>query len=301
LRTLVRADAAGWRQQLRPNDLDPLRPLLPEQLLDELAASDEPARLLLLPAGALWSVPWSALELDDGRLLGEAAQVVTCPSLSLQLRLAERARAERAQARLSAVAYWRHPEVVHHDLRAALQHLAAPGSLTEFDRPAEVIDALLSGAVGLFVVVAHGRPLPDGSHYVELAPGEVMTAAELLQEGVEPPERLALVACWGSSTGSERLSDPAAVATIALARGAREVLATTYELADSAFATMIVERCLATVTEHGSFAAALQATIASLFRSDPALRSELIGHWAPLQVIGTFPSHEPDQSRGRSG
>ena len=102
--------------------------------------------------------------------------------------------------------------------------------------------------------------------------------------------RSALVACWGSSTGTERLGDPAAVATVALARGAHEVLATTYELADSVVATLVVEQTLLALDRHDSFAAAVHATFARLLAHDPALRADEIWHWAPLQAIGTLPS-----------
>jgi hypothetical protein len=171
-----------------------------------------------------------------------------------------------------------------------LEVLSEPGRLLTFERAGDAIDAFRSGTVGLFVLVAHGRPLPGGGHYVEVAPDTVITVAELLQAAFEPPERLALVACWGSSTGTERLGDPAAVATVALARGAHEVLATTYELADSVVATLVVEQTLLALDRHDSFAAAVHATFARLLAHDPALRADEIWHWAPLQAIGTLPS-----------
>ena len=66
-------------------NLAPLSVLLPDALRKELVATDdEPApRLLLVPVGSMWLVPWPAITLAEGRVLGEVVELIVCPSLTV--------------------------------------------------------------------------------------------------------------------------------------------------------------------------------------------------------------------------
>ena len=54
----------------------------------------------------------------------------------------------------------------------------------------------------MVVLAGHGRSLDGTGHYLELAPGEPLTPADLL--GASAPETLVLVACSGSGRTDHR-------------------------------------------------------------------------------------------------
>ncbi|MBM9618867.1 CHAT domain-containing protein [Streptomyces zhihengii] len=286
LSVLRSGDRAAERQALTAEDLRPLSaPLLPAPLTTALLGAG-PHDLLILPAGELWRVPWGALPLPDGRLLGEVSHFVVCPSLTIQRQLATREGATDGPRVPVDVDVWRSPLVKHHPMELFRDHRWNPRRLTS---AAEARDAVCEGRT-LMVLTGHGRPRPETRHYLELDRDTWLLPTDLL--GRRPPRRLALIACWGSTSPGRAPGDPISIATLALAGGSDEVLATVGELGDSAPATRYVEMVLNALPEHGMAAAVHRATRRFLSRRE--YRSLPVLDWAPLVPIGT---HRPTGGR----
>ncbi|HUA28499.1 MAG TPA: tetratricopeptide repeat protein [Streptosporangiaceae bacterium] len=266
------------RANLRLGDLAPLSELLPEPLRTALASGDG-HRLILVPVGELWLVPWSAVQVAGRRVLGEAADYVVCPSLLVQRQLAARGAAPRGPGPRPAE-LWRSPFVRHHEL-ARFQ--ADPAWRVEpIGSSAQARDRLRDGS-DTMVLTGHGRPAPGLGHYLELDQDEWLVPADLI--GARPPRRMVLIACWGGGVPGRGPTDPLSLATLALAAGSAEILATVGELADSVLASLYVEQALAGLA-GGSASAALHAATRWLLRDD-GMRAEPIHHWAPLVPLGT--------------
>jgi tetratricopeptide (TPR) repeat protein len=268
------------RIDLRIADLAPLQALLPEELRAALAGSDN-HRLLLIPVGELWLMPWSAIPVDSHRVLGQAATYAVCPSLTVQRQLASRA-TPRRPAGPQPVDLWRSPFVRHHEL----SDLGADGAwqVTVLATAADARNRLREGGQAM-VIAGHGRPAPGLGHYLELDSGQWLLPADLI--GARPPRRLVMIACWGGAIPGRGLTDPLSLATLALAAGSQEILATVGELADSrAPAALYVQRVLASMAVDALPDALHKATTWIL--QDPAVRAERIYHWAPLVPFGTF-------------
>ncbi|MFD0430665.1 CHAT domain-containing protein [Streptomyces zhihengii] len=246
--------------------------MLPAPLTTALLGAG-PHDLLILPAGELWRVPWGALPLPDGRLLGEVSHFVVCPSLTIQRQLATREGATDGPRVPVDVDVWRSPLVKHHPMELFRDHRWNPRRLTS---AAEARDAVCEGRT-LMVLTGHGRPRPETRHYLELDRDTWLLPTDLL--GRRPPRRLALIACWGSTSPGRAPGDPISIATLALAGGSDEVLATVGELGDSAPATRYVEMVLNALPEHGMAAAVHRATRRFLSRRE--YRSLPVLDWAP--------------------
>lgn len=274
LDTLDGPDAAG----LVLADLDPLAAVLPEALV----AGSGPQRLLVVPVGRARAIPWTAVPFR-GRTLGELVEVVVCPSLTVQRALRARMAARDRWPQIPSMAVWRHPGLAHHRFDGfgdepgmtvrRLAHAAA--AIAEIDRA----DA------DLLVAAAHGRPLPGGGHYLELDTGTVLAQADCI--GVRPPRKVALVACWGGHTpGTVVDADPVSIASLLLAGGSDEVVATTAELGDSGHATRFAEMVVHAMLTMPA-PAAVHRAVRRLLALDP-VRQGPVRHWAPLQAYGTF-------------
>ncbi|WP_328836658.1 tetratricopeptide repeat protein [Streptomyces europaeiscabiei] len=282
LLSVLRSDEQDTeRQALTADDLRPLSALLPPPLVAALVASG-PLDLLIVPAGELWRVPWGALPLGGGLLLGEVARFVVCPSLTIQRQLAARPRGTLCTGSPLDVDVWRSPLVKCHPLNLFQDRR---WNLRRLSSAAEARGAICDGRE-LMVLTGHGRPRAETGHYLELDKDAWLLPGDLL--GRRPPRRLALIACWGSAYPGRAPSDPISVATLALAGGSEEVLATVGELGDSVSATRYVEMVLDALPEHTMAAAVHQATRRFLARREH--RSLPMHHWAPLIPIGT---HRP--------
>ncbi|AWK12259.1 tetratricopeptide repeat protein [Streptomyces spongiicola] len=267
------------RADLRLGDLAPLRDLLPAPV-NEVLAGQTGARLVLIPVGELWLVPWSAVPLSDGRVLGECAAYVLCPSLTVQRQLAVRGR-RPVPAGPRQVYLWRSPFVRHHELEAFRR--SAHWDVTVLSTAAQAKQRLRSGAHAM-VVAGHGRPTPGLGHYLELDQDVWLLLVDLV--GADSPGLLAFIACWAGAIPGHGPTDPLSLATLALAAGSSEIMATVGELADSVPASHYVERVLD--TRGGQ---ALPDTVLAATRwllSQEGARSERIHHWAPVVPLGTF-------------
>ncbi|GAA2285424.1 hypothetical protein GCM10010415_64260 [Streptomyces atrovirens] len=282
LSVLRSGERATERLALTVDDLRPLSALLPPGLITALSAGG-PQDLLIVPAGELWVVPWGALPLEGGLVLGEAARFVICPSLTIQRQLTTRyAEALRTPSPRSAleVDVWRSPLVRHH--RMDLFERDRRWNPRRLSSAAEARGAICDGRE-LMVLAGHGRPLPGAGHYLELDENEWLLPADLL--GQRPPRRLALIACWGSAYPGRAPSDPISVATLALAGGSDEVLATVGELGDSTLAGRYVEMVLHALPENTMATAVHRSTRRLL--AGRGVRSRPVHDWAPLIPIGT--------------
>lgn len=264
----------GITYRVTPDTVAPLAVLLPDGFANSVQGG---ARLLLVPVGDFWSVPWPAVPVGDGRLLGEAVALTVAPSASVAASLPAQSPV-RDQAR---VTWWTGPDVAHHALRAYdadprvhVQRLADAGAARA---------ALTSGGGEVVVVFAHGRPADGIGHYLHLGPDEFLTPADLLT--ARTPALLALVSCWGARTPGAAPGDPLTLATIALVRGSGTVLATNAELADDPSASAFVNDVLYLMLERPPADAVRAATKRRLAR--PGSRQESVMMWAPLLTIGT--------------
>ena len=267
------------RANLRLGHLAPLRDLVPEQLRASLAAGGGP-RLIVIPVGELWLVPWGAVPVDGRRVLGEVADYVVCPSLTVQRQLAARG-APRPAPEPQPVDLWRSPFVRQHQLTAFQRD---PAWLVSPLRSPEQARGRLRAGSPAMVVTGHGRPAPGLGHYLELDQDAWLVPTDLI--GAQPPRRLALIACWGGAIPGRGPTDPLSLATLALAAGSQEILATVGELADSTLASLYVERVLAGLPRRPVSTALHAAT--TWFLQDAAVRGDRIHHWSPLVPLGTL-------------
>jgi hypothetical protein len=258
----------------RPDAVRGLAGLLPAEAFGGLA---EDAPLLIVPLGGLWALPWPAVP-ADGEFLGERFTLAVAPSLTL----ADHVRQSGAAGRPRTVGQWRSPEIEHHQLVAFTDD--ARVSLERFESADAALAAVTSGeGHDLVVIAGHGRPVPGIVHHLELAPRVLLTPAALLD--ARTPAELVLAACWGAHAPGAADSDPLTLATIALARGSRAVLATTSELADDPPASRFLNGVLYRLPAVTMPAALHDMT--RRFLADPRHRDGYLSRWAPLITIGT--------------
>jgi hypothetical protein len=72
------------------------------------------------------------------------------------------------------------------------------------------------------VIAAHGRTMPGLGHHLELGSDVILTPAKMFDS--TPPNSLALLACWGARVPGPSSGDALTLATIALAKGSRQIL-----------------------------------------------------------------------------
>ncbi|MFJ8558045.1 hypothetical protein ACIRD0_11570 [Streptomyces microflavus] len=278
LLSVVRIDGEE-RGSLRPCDLAALAELLPERLSLALAAGAVP-RLLLVPASDLWLVPWGAVPVGPRRLLGESVEYVVCPSLLIQRVLARRGPARP----VDGPSYlWRSPVMEGLNL-AGLQ--ADERWTLDLPASAPQVTAVLAADAHTVVVLCHGRPAVGPGHYLELEPGSWLLPADVLSG--TPPQRLYLITCWGGGVPGQAMTEPVTIATLALATGSVEVLATVGEYGDTpdgnAFAEWVLERLSTTGTP---LSRAVHLASRRIVAREGAWEWPL-RDWAPLLPMGTF-------------
>lgn len=266
------------RADLRPRELAPLREILPEGLRQTLR-SDDSTRLLLIPVGELWLVPWGAIPLDDRTALGVAAEYVVCPSLSLQRVLRRR---DRPKVGDGPVPFWRNPVMAGLTLDGIERQ---PGRLTPLARATDSKERLGDGTHTV-VIVCHGRPLAGPGHFLEMDTGVWLLPADIL--GPTPPLRLYLITCWGAGVPGRSMTDPVSIATLALARGSVEVLATVGKFGDTPGGNMFAEYVLDTLLGTDVPGSTAVHRAARKYMAEPAAMGLPLCDWALLLPIGTF-------------
>jgi hypothetical protein len=226
-------------------------------------------------------MPWSTVPVSGDRVLGEAAVFTLCPSLTVQRQLASRGAPVRGTDAWRAD-FWRSPFVNRHELQGFQQDRA--WQVNRLQTPAQARERLRSGGGEAMVVTAHGRPAPGLGHYLELDAGEWLLPVDLI--GARPPRHLIMITCWGGAVPGQSPTDPLALATLALAAGSVEIMATIGELADSDWAEMYVERVLSALPRMPLPEALNAAT--RWWLADEGARAESSHHWAPLTAFGTL-------------
>lgn len=259
----------------RPGAVSGLGDLLPGEALEGLA---DDAPLLIVPLGSLWALPWPAVPAGEA-FLGERFTLAVAPSLTL----ADHVRGSGELPRPRAVGQWRSPQIRHHELVAFADDPRV--TLESFSSADAALAAVTSGrGHDLVVIAGHGRPVPGIVHYLELAPRVLLTPAALLDAST--PDQLVLAACWGAHAPGAADSDPLTLATIALTRGSRAVLATTSELADDPLASRFLNGVLHRLPSSAMPVALREMT--RRFLADPRHRDGYLSRWAPLITVGAL-------------
>jgi tetratricopeptide (TPR) repeat protein len=276
---LLQSDSED-RSDLGIDDLRPMIDVLPPALVEDLSASAG-RRLLILPVGELWLVPWGALPIDGRRTLGETVAYMVCPSLTIQRQLQRRGRQRLGTTDL-VLTTWRSPYVRHHPLSEL--HVEPTWTVEPAPSAAVAREHLRDGPAAV-LVVAHGRLVDGVGHYIELDGDQWLLPADLID--AQPPDLLVLITCWGAGVPGRATTDPISIATLALAGGSSEIVATVGEFGDTLIAEKYVERLMAELARTRSAATAVHmATTWAL--ADDEVRHEAVRHWAPLVPFGTF-------------
>lgn len=259
-----------WPMDALPADVEPLAGILP----DSIKAIERGTQLQLIGLENMWALPWAAVRGKHG-FLGAQLDMRMAPSLTLA-----RAGTTVLKPGLptgSTVVGCIGEQVRHHDLRSLGKLRHDPRSA---EAALEVARVLSVGGADAVVVVAHARPSDDVGHYLEIGSGNALTPIDVL---FGPPlESLALLSCWGARVPGVSVGEPLTLATVALARGASQILTSVSELGDSPVAAAIVNDTLWFARDR-PWSTALMTTLS---RRAADLNGEPIIDWACLTVIG---------------
>lgn len=281
MKLLKRLASQGLSAQDTLRTLAPLVDLLPEPLAAALAQKQFP-RTTLIPIGDLWSVPWNAVQVREGTVLGAVTALTIAPSLTV-LSGVRTSRGSVAAAPIE-VKWWRSPQIRGHRMLGLRSQGWHAHALTD---ASEAVAALTDGLTPFVVAAGHGIPVTSIGHYLELDPSTPLTPAGLL--GGTCPDRAVLIACWGAGYPQAEMADPLSLATIALARGARQVAATVGELGDGGPANRFVDSFLHRIPQVGMPEALRLATEKHL--GLPQFHHTSIVNWAPLTIVGAHLNH----------
>lgn len=273
---ITRLATQGLSGNVFPADLAPLACLLPETAKQGILSG---APLIVVALGRLSSVPWLALPIAD-RMLGELVPTVRCPTLMLYRDVTSRNRPD--QARRESIALWRNP-TVRWTRFSQLEH-SSRWRVFELEGAVQARRALQTPTTDVVAIACHGRPTEGIGHYLDLGDNVYLTAADCLM--ATPPSTVALVSCWGAGAPTSAGRDPLSIANVLLAKGSRNVLATTSELADSPQAGQIIDDFLydlATTTAPTAYQSAI-----SRYLRRPEHRRGRLWHWAPASVFGVL-------------
>lgn len=263
----------GLSPLARPDAVSELAELLPADAFEGMA---DDAPLLIVPLGRLWALPWPAVP-AGGAFLGERFTLAVAPSLTL----ADHVRESGAADVPHTIGQWRSPQIRHHELVAFADDTRI--TLETFGSAEAALTAVTTErGHDLIVIAGHGRPVPGIVHYLELAPRVLLTPAAMLD--AHTPGQLVLAACWGAHAPGSADSDPLTLATIALTRGSRAVLATTSELADDPPASRFLNGVL-----HRLPASTMPVALRDMtrrFLADSRYRDGHLSRWAPLITVG---------------
>lgn len=258
--------SGGWPRDIQSSAARPLAELLPEAL-DDLP---DQTPIQLVPLEELWSMPWLAVPLRRG-LLGHLHPLMLAPSLRLAQHGESPAVALPEADDVIAVIG---PDVHHHNLAGLRNALSEESSVWQAIRSSEGRPAV--------VVVSHGHPTAGVGHYLQLGANTFLTPADMYSS--RPPRSLALIACWGAHIPADNTGEPLAVATLSLARGARQVLTTIGEMGDSTLSAGVVNDVLYAARER-DWAHSVRWSIT---RRGRTLSREPLIEWAALTTLGAW-------------
>ncbi|MDR3359171.1 MAG: CHAT domain-containing protein [Bifidobacteriaceae bacterium] len=217
-----------------PAALEVAAALFPPKLMAALdrardPVSGVPGPLLIAPGARLWNLPWAGLVTSgDGRRLIESARVSLTPSLTALSQGESLANGEGG-AGVRRVAAW--IPTGGGTVRGAEVERAAIGALFGPQALAGEPEAFLSQWQGADAAIAsvHGNAEAGLSHGIDLTAERSLTGADLL--GLDVPGVLVVGACWSARVEAD--GEPHALALIAHARGAANVIGGVYPLPDA--------------------------------------------------------------------
>ncbi|MBN1629477.1 MAG: CHAT domain-containing protein [Thermoleophilia bacterium] len=200
--------------------------LLPGSLKAALAATEPagPLRLVVVPWGPLWGVPWAALPVEQHPLC-LLATVSLAPSLAALPDSPIEGRGGRLIALLD-------PDLktTEDDRELLIRLNAGPPDPVLHDEPAWFRRDLRDGnRFDSCYVACHGNERPGLAQCLVLSSGEVVLSAAQLAT-MDLPDHFEMRACATAPVGGGR--EPIGLATVALARGARHIAATLWPIWD---------------------------------------------------------------------
>ncbi len=265
--------ASGLPLDALPPDIAAMGALMPT---DALAVIEPDAPLVIVPAGRLWAVPWTAIPVSDTEYLGERNAISVAPSLTAVAHSCGGLRTPVGRR----TAHWTSPAVLQHRLNIYTDDAEA----TPLGNATDCRNAILHATNDFVVVLSHGRPVRDIVHYLELDEHVALTPADMLR--ADPPSALALIACWGAHAPAQGWGDPLSIATLALARQSSRIAATMSELLDDGASSAFVNMFLNLLKTQPMPQALQRATRRWLSRSE--YRDGYLSRWAPLVAVGAW-------------
>jgi tetratricopeptide (TPR) repeat protein len=262
-------DEAGWRRSGLTRELSEL--LVPERLRHLLTERSTVSKLVVVPAGPLWTLPFVALRIET-RLVVELAAVVMCPSLDLY-----KAVRPRRSVTGRAIAYLREDLPGVEVERLALSKFA---EFHEVDADAVVETLRSSAGAQLVVVSAHGNREAGLAHGLDLGEGRFLRAADVVGAHVSPT--VVLGACWASLLRPEPGTDVLALPTVCLSAGATAVVGALHAMPSQPSA-LVLAGLYEGVLRGSAPAEALRAAQEEQRRR---AKTDELAEWASLAVIG---------------
>lgn len=270
--------------------------LLPPDFDRALARHADPV-VLVVPAGGLWAVPFSALHVPgSGRALVERCRISYLPSLGLYAALRAHTLGTPGSGALTFFNRRLAPAAIDRE-RNALAEAFTP--VTECE-PHEIAAAIAGGdTYALVVIAAHGDANAGLAHGLDLGEGRTVRAGEFLLARF--PQLLVLGACSSGRLDLEPGREPLGLPTVALARGARVVLAALFDVDDLASGEILADAYRRIGRGSDPAEALRTAQIAHRAHCGKKCPPE---HWAGLVAIGYLaatPLDEPAPGNGRQG
>ncbi|MFV9505642.1 MAG: CHAT domain-containing protein [Oscillochloridaceae bacterium umkhey_bin13] len=262
--------------------------LIPSAVRTRLAPDQ---RLVIVPGGALHSLPWAALRLAD-RWLIEQAIIQLVPSLSAWSELVRRPRAGAAALLIGIQDFGSRAAALPNAL-ASLDLVAAhwPGPITRMEHGAASRAALRSAAAagalrqyGLIHLATHGHLLSGRGilAHLKLADDDLLTdeLAALDLGGA----LVVLAACEGALGEILSGDEVVSLSWALLAGGARDVIASLWQLYDAVLLRFLEPLYAALATGHDPPTALALAQRACLNHPEATLRLPFV--WASLNALG---------------
>jgi tetratricopeptide (TPR) repeat protein len=271
------------RQQASAASLDAARVLLADAaaqldrlLLGPVITETRDRPLVVVPAGALQSLPWPILPSCAGR------PVTVTPSAALWL--GDRADAERSGPVVVASG----PGLPGAEREAAA--VAALHQVAPLLSGAATVDSVAAGLDGARVahLAAHGRIHPSNPLFTSLTFADGPLTVYDVEQLRRPPEVVVLAACDVGRSAAQAGGELMSLSAAFLALGTRQVVASVVPVPDAETVPLMVafHRRLAAGTPT---VPALAAAQAELGRGDPAAMAAAVRFIS----IGTAPTHQP--------
>jgi CHAT domain-containing protein len=271
------------RQQASAASLDAARVLLADAaaqldrlLLGPVITETRDRPLVVVPAGALQSLPWPILPSCAGR------PVTVTPSAALWL--GDRAGAERSGPVVVASG----PGLPGAEREAAA--VAALHQVAPLLSGAATVDSVAAGLDGARVahLAAHGRIHPSNPLFTSLTFADGPLTVYDVEQLRRPPEVVVLAACDVGRSAAHAGGELMSLSAAFLALGTRQVVASVVPVPDAETVPLMVafHRRLAAGTPT---VPALAAAQAELGRGDPAAMAAAVRFIS----IGTAPTHQP--------